>query len=149
MQTEETRALIDTYYETLPTGDRKKLASLFTEDIVWHPPQSAPIGVIEGPEAVAAELGGDTPKKMFDMKTFRLTIHRILADGDTAVVQHAISAKSKEGEQYDNEYCWYISVATAKSPRSKSTRIRSRPPGFLSGCEWGSARSHVSPFSSH
>ena len=62
MQTEETRALIKTYYETLPTGDRKKLASLFTEDIVWHPPQSTPIGVIEGPEAVAAELGGDTRK---------------------------------------------------------------------------------------
>ena len=63
MQTEETRALINTYYATLPTGDRKKLASLFTEDIVWYPPQSAPIGVVEGPEAVAAELGGDTPEK--------------------------------------------------------------------------------------
>ena len=35
MQTEETRALIKTYYETLPTGNREKLASLFTEDIVW------------------------------------------------------------------------------------------------------------------
>ena len=114
MQTEETRALIDTYYETLPTGDRKKLASLFTEDIVWYPPQSAPIGVIEGPEAVATELGGDTPKKLFDMKTFRLTIHRILADGDTAVVQHAISAKSKEGEQYDNEYCWVYQCRDGK-----------------------------------
>ena len=43
MQTEETRALIKTYYETLPTGNREKLASLFTEDIVWHPPESAPI----------------------------------------------------------------------------------------------------------
>ena len=114
MQTEETRALINTYYETLPTGDRKKLASLFTEDIVWYPPQSAPIGVIEGPEAVAAELGGDTPKKLFDMKTFRLTIHRILADGDTAVVQHAISDKSKEGEQYDNEYCWVYQCRDGK-----------------------------------
>ena len=32
MQTEETRALIKTYYATLPTGDREKLASLFAED---------------------------------------------------------------------------------------------------------------------
>ena len=114
MQTEETRSLIKTYYETLPTGDRKKLASLFTEDVVWYPPQSTPIEVIEGPEAVAAELGGDTPKKLFDMKTFRLTIHRILADGDTAVVQHAISAKSKDGEQYDNEYCWVYQCRDGK-----------------------------------
>jgi hypothetical protein len=33
MQTEETRALIKTYYETLPTGNREKLASLW----VWFP----------------------------------------------------------------------------------------------------------------
>ena len=35
MQTEETRALITSYYETLPTGDRDKLASLLTEDVEW------------------------------------------------------------------------------------------------------------------
>ncbi len=106
MQTEETRALIKTYYETLPTGNREKLSSLFAEDVEWYPPESAPLEVIRGREAVTKELGGDTPKRIFDMKTFRLNIHRILADGDTAVVQHSISAKTREGEQYDNEYCW-------------------------------------------
>src|SRR5258706_33840 len=59
-----------------------------------------------GHEAVSRELGGETPKRIFDMKTFRLTIHRILADGETAVVQHSISAKTRAGEQYENEYCW-------------------------------------------
>jgi hypothetical protein len=34
MQTEETRALIKTYYETLPTGNRAKLAALFTETVL-------------------------------------------------------------------------------------------------------------------
>ncbi len=114
MQTEETRALIKTYYETLPTGNREKLVSLFTEDIEWHPPESAPLEVIKGPQAVAAELGGDTPKRIFDMKTFRLTIHRMLADGDTAVVQHSISAKTRAGEQYDNEYCWVYQCRDGK-----------------------------------
>jgi hypothetical protein len=33
MQTEETRTLIKTYYETLPTGNREKLASLFTQTL--------------------------------------------------------------------------------------------------------------------
>ena len=65
-----------------------------------------PMGTTEGRDAVTRELGGETPKRIFDMKTFRLTIHRILADGDTAVVQHSISAKTRAGEQYDNEYCW-------------------------------------------
>ena len=106
MQTEETRALITSYYETLPTGDRDKLASLLTEDVEGYPPESAPLEVVRGREAVTRELGGDTPKRIFDMKTFRLNIHRILADGDTAVVQHSISAKTRQGQQYDNEYCW-------------------------------------------
>ena len=64
MQTEETRALIKTYYETLPTGNRDKLSSLFTEDIEWYPPESAPLEVIKGREAVTKELGGDTPKRI-------------------------------------------------------------------------------------
>ena len=114
MRTEETRALIKTYYETLPTGKRDKLASLLTEDVVWYPPGSAPLEPIKGRDAVAAELGGDTPKRMFDMKTFRLTVRRILADGDTAVVQHSISAKTREGEQYDNEYCWVYQCRDGK-----------------------------------
>lgn len=83
---------------------------VFTEDIEWHPPESAPLEVVKAPQAVAAELGGDTPKRIFDMKTFRPKIHRMLADRDIAVVQHSNSAKTKEGEQYDNEYCWvYLS----------------------------------------
>src|SRR5215831_12263425 len=67
MQTEETRALIKTYYETLPTGNRDKLASLLTEDVEWYPPESAPLAVMKGREAVTRELGGATPKRMFDM----------------------------------------------------------------------------------
>ncbi len=106
MQTEETRKLVTTYYETLPTGDRAKLGSLLAEDVEWFPPESAPIEPIKGREAVAQALGGDTPAQIFDMKTFRLRVHRMLADGDIAVVQHSISAKTREGAQYDNEYCW-------------------------------------------
>ncbi len=106
MQTEDTRKLVTTYYETLPTGDRAKLASLLAEDVVWTPPESAPIEPIRGRDAVAAALGGETPAEMFDMKTFRLKVHRILADGDVAVVQHSIAAKTRTGAQYDNEYCW-------------------------------------------
>ena len=106
MRTEETRKLVETYYETLPTGNRAKLASLLSEDVEWYPPESAPLEPIKGRKAVAQALGGDTPKEIFDMKTFRLRIHRILADGDIAVVQHSISAKTRAGDQYDNEYCW-------------------------------------------
>ncbi len=106
MKTEETRQLVTTYYDTLPTGDRVKLESLLCEDVEWFPPKSAPIEPIVGRAAVAEALGGATPAQMFDMKTFRLQVHRILADGPVGIVQHSISAKTKAGAQYDNEYCW-------------------------------------------
>ena len=117
MQTEDTRKLVTTYYETLPTGDREKLASLLTEDVYWTPPETAPIEPIKGREAVAEALGGDLPAQMFDMKTFRLDIHRILADGDVAIVQHSISAKTVGGAQYDNEYCWVYHCRDGKIAR--------------------------------
>lgn len=106
MNTEDTRKLVTTYYEALPVGDKEKLASLLAEDVEWAPPESAPIEPIKGRKAVSDALGGDTPAQFFDMSTFRLDVHRILADGNVAVVQHSISAKTVDGAQYDNEYCW-------------------------------------------
>jgi len=106
METAETRALIETYYATLPTGDREKLAALFAEDIEWLPPEAAGLGPFKGRDAVAAELGGDTPKRIFRMRTFKLTIHHMTVEGDTAVVQQAISAQTRDDKQYENEYCW-------------------------------------------
>ena len=117
METEDTRRLIEDYYATLPTGDREKLASLLSEDVEWYPPESAPIGPFKGREAVTAELAGDAPKKLFQMRTFRLTVRRIVADGDTAVVQQAVSATTRAGTQYDNEYCWVYTCRDGRIAR--------------------------------
>ena len=117
METEDTRRLIQDYYATLPTGDRDKLASLFTDDVEWFPPESAPIGIIRGRDAVTAELGGETPRRMFKMRTFKVDVHKMLADGDTAVVQQAISAETRDGKQYDNEYCWVYTCRDGKISR--------------------------------
>lgn len=106
MQTEETRALIKKLYETLAMGNREKLSALFAEDVEWYPPKSAPLKIVKGRDAVTEELGGASPKRFFKMKTFRVNVHRILAEGAIAVVQQNISAETHDGEQYDNEYCW-------------------------------------------
>jgi uncharacterized protein (TIGR02246 family) len=117
VETEDTRRLIDDYYATLPTGDRTKLASLFTEDVEWIPPESAPLSTIKGREAVTAELGGDTPKRIFDMRTFRVQVRKVVADGDTAVVQQTITAQTRDGKPYENEYCWVYTCRDGKIAR--------------------------------
>lgn len=106
VETEATRSLIQTYYDTLPTGDRVKLASLFTEDVEWIPPESVPFEPVRGAEEVARQLGGALVKAAFDTKTLRVKIHKIVADGDTAVVLQTLSARTHDGEPYENEYCW-------------------------------------------
>ena len=106
MQTEETRTLIQTYYDTLEKSDPEKLAALFTEDVEWHPPESAPIEPLKGREAVSKVLAGELIRSIFDTKTFRVDVHRILADGSTGIVQQHLSAKTLQGVQYENEYCW-------------------------------------------
>ena len=84
----------------------EKLASLFDEDVEWTPPETVPFGAIKGRAAVAKALGRDVPGQIFDMKTFKLDVHRILVDGSIAVVQQHLSAKTLDGTQYENEYCW-------------------------------------------
>jgi uncharacterized protein (TIGR02246 family) len=117
METEQTRQLIDELYAAMRKGDRAGLAALFTDDVEWVPPETAKIGVVRGPEAVAAELAGDTPRKLFKMSTFKLTVRKVLADGDTAVVQQAISAQTRTGELYENEYCWVYTCRDGKVAR--------------------------------
>jgi ketosteroid isomerase-like protein len=117
METAETRTLIETYYATLPTGDREKLLSLLSDDVEMVPPESTGLETLKGPEAVAAAMGGDLPRKMFKMRTFKLTVRHTTVDGDTAVVQQAISAETRDGNQYDNEYCWVYTCRDGRIAR--------------------------------
>ncbi|MHC4493334.1 MAG: nuclear transport factor 2 family protein, partial [Planctomycetota bacterium] len=106
VDTEATRALVKTYYDTLASGDRRKLASLFTEDVEWIPPESAPFEPVRGADEVARQLGGALVKAVFDPKTLEVRIRRMVADGDAAVVQQTLSARTLDGASYENEYCW-------------------------------------------
>lgn len=117
METEATRSLVKTYYDTLPTGDRKALASLLSQDVEWIPPESAPFEPVRGAHEVAKQLGGALVKAVFDTKTFSVKIHKMVVDGDTAVVQQTLSARTLAGNQYENEYCWVYTCADGKISR--------------------------------
>jgi uncharacterized protein len=114
VNTDETRRLIEDYYATLPTGDRKKLRSMLTDDVAWVTPETSGIGPFHGRDRVTAELAGDAARRIFQMRTYRLTVHKLLADEDTAVVQQAVSATTRDGKQYDNEYCWVFTCRDGK-----------------------------------
>ena len=106
METEQTRQLIENYYAAAAVGDRDKLAAMLTEDVEWRPAETVPAKPLHGRRVVSSVVSGKGRENMFDMDTFKLTVHKKLVDGDTAVVQQAISAMTHAGNQYNNEYCW-------------------------------------------
>ena len=116
MTTTETRATVEQLYEALKTGKRDAVAALLTDDCTWVPPASAPLAVVTGGAAIAAELGGNVVRTMFDLsKPFGLEVRRIIADGDFAVVQQRLTATAKAtGRAYDNQYCWIYTVRDGK-----------------------------------
>ncbi|MCP4226738.1 MAG: nuclear transport factor 2 family protein [Actinomycetia bacterium] len=107
MQTEETRALVQRYYEVLPKGSADAIAELLTEDCQWIPPATAELDPVVGREAVAEQFSGALVRAMFDLsQPFKLDVHRMVVDGPTAVVQQRLSATAANGNRYENEYCW-------------------------------------------
>ena len=108
METSQTRALIESYYQALTTGDRDGVAALVADDCRWVPPASAPFGPVDGGPEVVAELTGDLIRRVFDLsEPFALEVRSILVDGDRAVVQQRLTATARDtGKPYDNQYCW-------------------------------------------
>jgi uncharacterized protein len=106
METERTRELIEKYYTAVAAGDRDTLATLLTEDVEWRPAETVPAKPLQGRRVVSSVVSGRGREKMFDMDTYKMTVRKKTVDGDTAVVQQAISARTLDGKQYENEYCW-------------------------------------------
>ena len=67
---------------------------------------SVPFERVRGAEEVARQLGGALVKKSFDARTLQVKIHKMIVEGDTAVVQQTLSATTLAGDRYENEYCW-------------------------------------------
>lgn len=107
MDTEQTRALVQKYYDTLPKGDRAAIAELLTDNCEWVPPETADFDTVRGRDAVAEQFSGALVKSTFDLsKPFRVEVRKMIVEGDTAVVQQRLTATAKNGNDYDNQYCW-------------------------------------------
>ena len=126
MNTEDTRALIERYYEALTSADLSTIRECLAEDIVWQLPRSVASGEgfavqtdsdgrVSG-EKVLAELGGDTVRNTFDIsKPFALDVRQMIVEGNKAVVQQRITATAlATGRPYDNQSCWIYTCADGR-----------------------------------
>jgi uncharacterized protein (TIGR02246 family) len=106
MDTESTRQLVSRFIEARSAGDTATMAELLTDDAVWQPPVSVGFGPFRGKEEVVKALAGGAAGKLFDLATMKRTVRKIMADGDSAAVQQTLTATTRKGKPYENDYCW-------------------------------------------
>lgn len=117
MDTESTRQLITRFLEARSAGDTATMAELLTDDAEWQPPVSMGVGPFRGRDDVVAALAGGAAGKIFDLSTMKRTIRKVIADGDTAAVQQTLTATTRKGKSYENDYCWVYACRDGKVAR--------------------------------
>lgn len=106
MDTDATRSLVSRFVDARAANDGAAMAELLTEDAAWYPPPSAGFGPFVGRDAAVAALAGGAIGKVLDVATIKRTVHKIIAEGDTAVVLQGLSGTLLAGGEYRNEYVW-------------------------------------------
>jgi hypothetical protein len=110
MQTAATnRRLIESIFAALAEGDRRPFGEAMADDFCWtiagHGPWS---GTWRGREEVRRGL--IAPLFAQFEGTYRNRALRIVAEGDTVVVECRGDVATRDGRRYDNHYCYLIEM---------------------------------------
>ena len=110
METEASRKLVLDYQAAQAAGDAAAIQRILADDVEWIPPASAPVEGARGRDAVLAALAG-AGARFFDLPTMKSEVHKIIAEGDTVVIQTRMQCKAVNGRDYSNEYVWVYTCA--------------------------------------
>jgi uncharacterized protein len=114
MDTEATRKVVHRFLEARAANDAATLSELLTDDAEWRPPPGAGIGPFQGRDNVVAALAGGVAGQLFDLSTMKRDVRKVVADGDTAAVQQKLTATTRSGAEYSNEYAWFYTCRDGK-----------------------------------
>ena len=101
MNTDDTRALVQRYFELMTAGS-PALPALLADDVSWWVPPSSPLGGLhEGKAKVLALMGQGVA--LYD-GPLTVTIESLIAEDDRAAAQLVIEGRTAKGEPYRNFY---------------------------------------------
>jgi uncharacterized protein len=113
MSAAENKALLQGIYAALEDGDTKPFTDAMADDFAWITPgEHAWSGIWRGKEAVGRELHRPLFAQFANRYTSKVT--RIIAEGDTVVVECRGRVKVKSGADYNNSYCMIFRVEDGK-----------------------------------
>ena len=111
--TERNRKLVEGIFAELAQNNPAAFADALADDVRWITPGSSVWSrTFASKQAVLNELLGMVRAQL--VERVRLTVHRILADGDCVVVQATGRATTKAGKPYNNDYCFLFQIADGK-----------------------------------
>jgi len=111
--TERNRELIEGIFDELARNNPRPFADALADDVRWTTPGSSVWSrTFAGKQVVLTELLAMVRAQL--VERVRLTVLRILADGDCVVVQAKGQATTKKGKPYNNDYCFLYRIADGK-----------------------------------
>lgn len=108
--TETTRRVVTTLLTARDAKDVTAVTQLLAEDVVFRTPVSEEADPVVGPHEVARSLTDGHASLFLRVETVDRTVHRIIADGEIAVVLQRLRAATHAGGVYDNEYVFVFRV---------------------------------------
>ncbi len=113
MSAEANRRLLEVIYAGLANGDARPLVEAMADDFVWT------IGgttrwsrAFEGKKAVVGELFAALQSRIDGR--IRNIADRIFADGDHVIVEAHGDNVTRDGQRYDNRYCFVYRLKDGK-----------------------------------
>jgi uncharacterized protein len=121
MQTTTTKDIVLDAWKTFGTRDPERIAAVLTEDAEWTAPASNAAARILGYH----HLVGRDLILLFLTKQLEETfgtdmtreVTRVVAEGDTVVLQMSLRSTLPSGRPYDNEYCFLVTVRDGRIHR--------------------------------
>ncbi|MDG2111915.1 MAG: nuclear transport factor 2 family protein [Actinomycetota bacterium] len=111
--TDDNRQLVRTAFERWEHGDSRPFFALVADEVRWTVIGTTGIsGTFEGKSAFFAQAAGRLTDHFAGPLT--ATVVDVCADGDKVFVQWEGRATSTAGTDYDQRYCWVLTMAEGR-----------------------------------
>jgi len=113
MSTAENKKLMQDAFATWANGDGMAFFNLLAEDARWTVIGNCPIsGTYIGRQQLVEDALKPQRAKLAGPPT--PTVLRMLAEGDTVVIEWVGKATTKSGKPYNNSYCYVVQIENGK-----------------------------------
>ncbi len=115
IETETTRAVVESYVAALQAGDLDALRATFAPDATWSLRGELPVsGTWVGPGDILDRFLAAMVATLDPRVPVRQVVTSIIADGGTAVAEWTSHARSATGQEYVNDYAVVFEVHQGK-----------------------------------